>query len=149
MALFYHISAPWGLETTGTTGKNNLRRLLTYMRLFRQNDVGDIPQRLAAVRNVISRLRKRWMISPKHGGRSSFGRPNFTPRAFAAGNPFALAHLDVLAPASDWERRHLGGAWKGSGPSVAHNSPRCTRHFLSSWFIKHLLVAQKSPSRGS
>ena len=46
-----------------------------------------MPQRLAAVRNVISWLRKRRTTSPKQGGRSSFGRPNFTPRAFAAASP--------------------------------------------------------------
>jgi hypothetical protein len=56
-----------------------LRRLSIYLWLFRQKDGGDIPQRLAAVRNVISRLRKRRTTSTKQGGRSSFGRPNFTP----------------------------------------------------------------------
>ena len=54
---------------------------------LRQKDVGDIPQRLAAVRRVISWLRKRRTTSPKQGGGSSAGRPNFTPRAFAAAMP--------------------------------------------------------------
>ena len=54
---------------------------------FRQKHEGDMPQRLAAVRTVISWLRLRRTTSSKHGGGSIIGRPNFTPRAWAAAIP--------------------------------------------------------------
>ena len=46
----------------------------------------------------------------KAGRQVKFRTPELHAARLRRRNPLALARLDVFAPASDWERRHLGGA---------------------------------------